>query len=388
MVGRHPFDSESDMSSAELSVNFPPQAQLSEAVKDLITRLLQPDYRQRLKASEALTHPWITHGSQVAPEAPLPEASMERMRVFHYRSVLLKAACLLVAKESQQTRLSGHARLVSAYLLAAGHVGQPAAATNSSSLSAASTETNDINVSVYSSEAASDVTSTHIWRELAEEKRPTNGCFRATSLATLLRWLLDTCRSRPPTPDASVYSDPNSLSYPTPPSLLKPVVSSPTLAMSEHLLSSAGDESGHTSSCDTSITASSSFSEHVPRSQNSVIINSEAWRYRTPQEDDNNLLNIDLTCTSSLQSLPQPSEIWLHHRRISQVLQKVQDVVEYEGSEIGESNYSYFTENEYQQAPPPPLTKDKSDILRREISFERFEEWCRHAAVLEELYNY
>lgn len=62
---------------------------LSESVKDLITKLLQMKPGDRLGAQEALKHPWVI--GEAAPDTPLPAVVVEALSAFRSKCRLKKA---------------------------------------------------------------------------------------------------------------------------------------------------------------------------------------------------------------------------------------------------------------------------------------------------------
>ncbi|CAN0229109.1 unnamed protein product [Scytosiphon promiscuus] len=88
LCGAHPFDLESDSSEAEVlhraKKGVVPLWELgtgvSDSAKDLISRLLSKDPRERLTSEEMMRHPWIQ--GRTAPEMPLKgsDARLARSR--------------------------------------------------------------------------------------------------------------------------------------------------------------------------------------------------------------------------------------------------------------------------------------------------------------------
>lgn len=69
---------------------------MSDAVKSLITGLLQMSPKDRFTAEDALKHPWISD-SAVAPSAPLPSAVVDALGAFRSKMRLKKAVARVLA---------------------------------------------------------------------------------------------------------------------------------------------------------------------------------------------------------------------------------------------------------------------------------------------------
>ena len=97
LSGYPPFDGQSDpdvlraVKNGRFSFPSPEWDNISYESKDLITKLLQYDFRTRLSAEQALRHPWLEHASK----RPLPRsdatALMNNLRGFKCQALLQKA---------------------------------------------------------------------------------------------------------------------------------------------------------------------------------------------------------------------------------------------------------------------------------------------------------
>nr|TKW36129.1 hypothetical protein SEVIR_2G420700v2 [Setaria viridis] len=81
---------------AEPSFDEAPWPTLTSEAKDFVKRLLNKDYRKRMTASQALSHPWIRNAQQV--KVPLDMIIYKLMRAYISSSSLRKSALRALAK--------------------------------------------------------------------------------------------------------------------------------------------------------------------------------------------------------------------------------------------------------------------------------------------------
>jgi len=81
---------------AEPSFDEAPWPTLTAEAKDFVKRLLNKDYRKRMTASQALSHPWIRNAQQV--KVPLDMIIYKLMRAYISSSSLRKSALRALAK--------------------------------------------------------------------------------------------------------------------------------------------------------------------------------------------------------------------------------------------------------------------------------------------------
>ncbi|XP_020086107.1 CDPK-related kinase 1-like [Ananas comosus] len=89
---------------AEPSFEEAPWPSLSAEAKDFVKRLLNKDYRKRMTASQALSHPWIRNSREV--KIPLDIIVYRMMRAYICSSSLRKAALRALAKTLTVSQLS------------------------------------------------------------------------------------------------------------------------------------------------------------------------------------------------------------------------------------------------------------------------------------------
>lgn len=90
----------------QLDFQTAPWPAISPAAKDLVTKILTFDVRQRATAEAILQHPWLhTHG--VAPDRPIDSIVIQRLRNFAGMTRLRKAAILAAAQHLSYEEIHG-----------------------------------------------------------------------------------------------------------------------------------------------------------------------------------------------------------------------------------------------------------------------------------------
>ncbi|CAN6443916.1 unnamed protein product [Victoria cruziana] len=83
-----------------------PWPSISRDAKDLIKKMLQLNPKERLTATEVLSHPWIKEDG-VAPDQPIDIAVLSRMRQFHEMNKLKKVALKVIAERLSEEEITG-----------------------------------------------------------------------------------------------------------------------------------------------------------------------------------------------------------------------------------------------------------------------------------------
>lgn len=78
---------------------FKNDIRVSDAAKDLITKLLKTDVAARPTATEALEHPWL---AGAAPQWPIDDQVMVALKDFNQASKFKQAVCWLMANDMAQ----------------------------------------------------------------------------------------------------------------------------------------------------------------------------------------------------------------------------------------------------------------------------------------------
>eukprot|EP00850_Spirogloea_muscicola_P022730 SM000309S11865 [mRNA] locus=s309:195:4180:+ [translate_table: standard] len=82
-----------------------PWPSISVEAKDLVKRMLKQDPRERLTAYQVLSHPWIAEG--IAPDKPLDNAVLSRMKQFSAMNKLKKLALKVIATNMSEEEIVG-----------------------------------------------------------------------------------------------------------------------------------------------------------------------------------------------------------------------------------------------------------------------------------------
>jgi calcium-dependent protein kinase len=86
--GRPPFDAANEQDilkkvlTGEYKLDTKEFAAASDGVKDLISKMMEVDYKKRLSAKEALEHPWIKEKVKTSFNSKAGEAAMINLRSF------------------------------------------------------------------------------------------------------------------------------------------------------------------------------------------------------------------------------------------------------------------------------------------------------------------
>lgn len=83
-----------------------PWPNISEGAKDLIRKMLNPDPKKRLSASEVLKHPWIREDG-VAPNKPIGSLVQFRLKQFAAMNKLKKLAIRIIAETLSEEEIAG-----------------------------------------------------------------------------------------------------------------------------------------------------------------------------------------------------------------------------------------------------------------------------------------
>ncbi|EFJ22116.1 calcium dependent protein kinase 7 [Selaginella moellendorffii] len=112
LCGVPPFWAESEQGVAQailrgvLDFRREPWPAVSESAKSLVRRMLEPDPRLRLSASQVLEHPWLHRAGKHAPNVPL-DAVRTRLKQFAALNKLRKKALEIIAEELSQEENAG-----------------------------------------------------------------------------------------------------------------------------------------------------------------------------------------------------------------------------------------------------------------------------------------
>jgi len=88
------------------SFDSDPWPNISEGAKDLIRKMLNPDPKKRLSASEVLKHPWIRVDG-VAPNKPIGSLVQFRLKQFAAMNKLKKLAIRIIAETLSEEEIAG-----------------------------------------------------------------------------------------------------------------------------------------------------------------------------------------------------------------------------------------------------------------------------------------
>eukprot|EP00252_Welwitschia_mirabilis_P011561 TRINITY_DN2584_c0_g1_i1.p1 TRINITY_DN2584_c0_g1~~TRINITY_DN2584_c0_g1_i1.p1 ORF type:complete len:531 (-),score=115.98 TRINITY_DN2584_c0_g1_i1:306-1898(-) len=83
-----------------------PWPSISSAAKDLISRMLKQNPKERLTAAEVLNHPWMKVDGE-APDKPLDSAVLVRMKQFRAANKLKKVALKVIAQNLSEDEIMG-----------------------------------------------------------------------------------------------------------------------------------------------------------------------------------------------------------------------------------------------------------------------------------------
>ncbi|KDP20751.1 hypothetical protein JCGZ_21222 [Jatropha curcas] len=83
-----------------------PWPSISESAKDLVRRMLTQDPRNRITSAQILDHPWIKDGD-AAPDKPIDNAVLSRMKQFRAMNKLKKLALKVIAKNLSEEEIKG-----------------------------------------------------------------------------------------------------------------------------------------------------------------------------------------------------------------------------------------------------------------------------------------
>ncbi|CAI9097536.1 OLC1v1033988C1 [Oldenlandia corymbosa var. corymbosa] len=90
----------------ELDFISEPWPSISESAKDLVRKMLVRDPKQRLKAYEVLSHPWVRVDGD-APDKPLDSAVLSRLKQFSAMNKIKKIAIRVIAESLSEEEIAG-----------------------------------------------------------------------------------------------------------------------------------------------------------------------------------------------------------------------------------------------------------------------------------------
>ncbi|MFS7914998.1 putative protein kinase CAMK-CDPK family [Helianthus anomalus] len=111
ICGVPPFWAETEQGVAQAIIrsviNFKrdPWPKVSDNVKDLVKKMLEPDPKSRLTAQQVLEHPWLN--SKKAPNVPLGDIVKSRLKQFSVMNKLKKQALRVVAEHLSVEEVAG-----------------------------------------------------------------------------------------------------------------------------------------------------------------------------------------------------------------------------------------------------------------------------------------
>ena len=94
------------MRKGEFDLKSKPWGKISGSAKDLITRVLVSNPTDRLTAENILNHPWVAEDGD-APDTPLDNVVMSRMKKFTAMNKFKKVGMLALAKTLTNEEISG-----------------------------------------------------------------------------------------------------------------------------------------------------------------------------------------------------------------------------------------------------------------------------------------
>uniref|UniRef100_A0A1J3HNX3 non-specific serine/threonine protein kinase n=5 Tax=Noccaea caerulescens TaxID=107243 RepID=A0A1J3HNX3_NOCCA len=89
----------------EVDFESQPWPSISESAKDLVRKMLTKDPKKRISAAQALEHPWIRDGE--APDKPIDNAVLSRMKQFRAMNKLKKLALKVIAESLSEEEIKG-----------------------------------------------------------------------------------------------------------------------------------------------------------------------------------------------------------------------------------------------------------------------------------------
>ncbi|CAO2837691.1 unnamed protein product [Amaranthus hypochondriacus] len=89
-----------------LDFNSDPWLSISSSAKDLVTKMLRQDPKERLSARDALNHPWMREDGE-APDKPIDIAVLTRMKQFRAMNKLKKVALRVIAENLSEEKIIG-----------------------------------------------------------------------------------------------------------------------------------------------------------------------------------------------------------------------------------------------------------------------------------------
>ncbi|XP_064966166.1 calcium-dependent protein kinase 2-like isoform X2 [Musa acuminata AAA Group] len=98
--------SQTNIYSIRIDFTSDPWPNISPGAKDLVRKMLNLDPRQRLTAFEVLNHPWIKEDGE-APDTPLDNAVLNRLKQFRAMNQFKKAALRVIAGCLSEEEIKG-----------------------------------------------------------------------------------------------------------------------------------------------------------------------------------------------------------------------------------------------------------------------------------------
>ncbi|XP_057518916.1 calcium-dependent protein kinase 1-like [Amaranthus tricolor] len=89
-----------------LDFNSDPWFSISSSAKDLVTKMLRQDPKERLSALDALNHPWMREDGE-ASDKPIDIAVLTRMKQFRAMNKLKKVALRVIAENLSEEKIIG-----------------------------------------------------------------------------------------------------------------------------------------------------------------------------------------------------------------------------------------------------------------------------------------
>ncbi|KAK7321823.1 hypothetical protein VNO77_32802 [Canavalia gladiata] len=107
LSGVPPFQAETDtILKGKFDMDGEPWPSISDAAKDLITKMLTFDPNKRITASEALEHPWMKEGGEASDKSP-DSVVLIRMKQFRAMNNMKKLALKVIAESLPEEEIRG-----------------------------------------------------------------------------------------------------------------------------------------------------------------------------------------------------------------------------------------------------------------------------------------
>ncbi|CAN8246267.1 unnamed protein product [Cochlearia groenlandica] len=105
LSGNPPFENEHEIMEGRVDLESNPWPSISSGARDLIEKMLKKDPKERITAAKVLDHIWFKRGE--APDKPIDNVVLSRMKQFRAMNKLKKLALKVIAESLSEEEIQG-----------------------------------------------------------------------------------------------------------------------------------------------------------------------------------------------------------------------------------------------------------------------------------------